>query len=56
VSKLKDVELLIEKPIGFGIIGPGITKALAQERIESYAKHAAQTVIKQLKNVESVKC
>jgi|TARA_B100001971_G_C17804439_1_gene340945 6,7-dimethyl-8-ribityllumazine synthase len=54
ISKLKDIELQLEKPIGFGIIGPGITLEKARERVESYAKHAAQTVVKQINTLQEI--
>ena len=55
ISKLKDIELDLEKPIGFGIIGPGISLEKAKERIERYAEFAAETVVKQLKNLEGLR-
>jgi|TARA_Y100000310_G_scaffold345823_1_gene470537 6,7-dimethyl-8-ribityllumazine synthase len=55
ISKLKDIEIMTEKPIGFGIIGPGINLEKARERVESYAKHAAQTVVRQIKTIQDLK-
>tara|TARA_B100000315_G_scaffold141658_1_gene130709 strand:+ start:6432 stop:6851 length:420 start_codon:yes stop_codon:yes gene_type:complete len=52
---LKDIELDVEKPIAFSIIGPGIDKEKASQRTERYAKHAAETIVQQIKNLESLK-
>ncbi len=43
--KLMDLAIEYEKPIGFGITGPGMTRLQAQERIDN-AKYAVETVLK----------
>jgi 6,7-dimethyl-8-ribityllumazine synthase len=55
VSKLMDLEMQYGKPIGFGIIGPGISKEKAKDRADSYAVHAAETVVAQIKNINELK-
>jgi 6,7-dimethyl-8-ribityllumazine synthase len=48
--KLVDLSIEFEKPLGFGITGPGMTRLQAQERIER-AKHAVETVVKLYKGL-----
>jgi 6,7-dimethyl-8-ribityllumazine synthase len=42
------LSLKYEKPVSLGIIGPNVTREQATERLENYAKRAAETVIKML--------
>jgi len=42
------LSLEYEKPVSLGIIGPNVTKEQATERLENYAKRAAEAVIKML--------
>ncbi len=44
--KLIDLSLENNKPLGYGISGPGETRAQAASRIDSYAKRAVETVVK----------
>ena len=46
--KITDLSLEFEKPIALGIIGPGVTRAQATKRIDSYAKRAVETAVKML--------
>ncbi len=43
--KLTDLSLEYNKPVGFGITGPGMTRLQAQERVER-AKSAVEAVVK----------
>ncbi len=54
MRKMVDLSVEFDKPIGFAISGPNITKEQATERIERYAKHAAETVVKQLNNLKDL--
>jgi 6,7-dimethyl-8-ribityllumazine synthase len=40
--------LQFNKPVGFGVSGPRISKEKAIERIEPYSKRAVQAVVKLL--------
>jgi len=42
--KLLDISLQKNKAIGFGVIGPRVSKKEAEERAEEYAKRAVETV------------
>ena len=44
--KLVDLSLENNKPLGFGISGPGETRLQAASRIDAYAKRAVETVVK----------
>ena len=44
--KLIDLSLENNKPLGYGISGPGETRAQAASRIDGYAKRAVETVVK----------
>jgi 6,7-dimethyl-8-ribityllumazine synthase len=46
--KLTDLAVEFEKPIGFGISGPGMSRLQAEDRIER-AKDAVESVLKQWK-------
>jgi len=43
--KLLDLSVEFGKPVSLGIIGPGATRAQAQERIDEYAKRAVEAAI-----------
>ena len=43
--KITDLSVEYEKPVGFGITGPGMTRLQAQDRIEN-AKSAVEAVVK----------
>jgi len=43
--KLLDLSIEFSKPIAFGIIGPGATRAQAQERIDDYSKRAVEAAV-----------
>jgi len=51
-SKVSDLSLEFNKPVGFGVIGPGISKENAVKRIKSYAKHSVESVAKMLNALE----
>jgi len=46
--KLADLSMEFGKPVCTAIIGPGATKELALERLESYAEHAVIAAIQML--------
>ena len=50
--KLMDISLELDKPVGLGITGPGMSRLQAEERIEN-AKHAVETVVKLWKNLKN---
>jgi len=43
--KLLELSLQYNKPVGFGIIGPRVSRKQAEERSEKYAERAVRTVI-----------
>lgn len=45
VRKLLDLSVQFGKPVSLGIIGPGATRAQAQERIDEYAKRAVEAAV-----------
>lgn len=47
--ELLNLSLKNNKPIGFGIIGPRVTRIQAQERAEEYALRAVKTVLEMIK-------
>ena len=47
-EQILKLSLEYEKPVSLGIIGPNVTRAKAEEKLESYAKRAAEAVIKML--------
>jgi len=47
-SKLIDLSLQYDKPLGFGIIGPRVTWQQAEKRAEEYAKRAVEAALKML--------
>jgi len=49
--KITDLSVEYEKPISLGIIGPGVTRAQATKRVDSYAKRAVETAVKMLKAI-----
>jgi len=48
-SKLIDLSLQYNKPIGFGILGPRVTREQAKERAEKYAERAVKTALEMIK-------
>ena len=44
--KLIDLSLENNKPLGYGISGPGETRSQASSRIDGYAKRAVESVVK----------
>lgn len=51
--KLMDLSLEMNKPVGFGITGPGMSRLQAEERIDR-AKSAVEAVVKLHKNLEKL--
>lgn len=49
--KIVDLSIQYEKPLGFGITGPGMSRLQAQARIDR-AKHAVETVVKLHKKLQ----
>ena len=49
--KISDLSLEYEKPISLGIIGPGVSRAQATKRIDTYAKRAVETAVKMTKSI-----
>jgi len=47
-KQILNLSLKFEKPVSLGIIGPNVTRKQAEEKLESYAKRAAEAVIKML--------
>jgi 6,7-dimethyl-8-ribityllumazine synthase len=43
--KLLDLSVQFGKPVSLGIIGPGATRAQAQERVDEYAKRAVEAAV-----------
>jgi len=43
--KLLDLAIEYGKPVALGIIGPGATRAQAQERVDEYAKRAVEAAV-----------
>jgi 6,7-dimethyl-8-ribityllumazine synthase len=43
--KLLELSLQNNKPVALGILGPGITRAQAEERAEKYAERAVKSVV-----------
>jgi len=48
-KKLLDLSLNYNKPIGFGIIGPRVTRQQAQKRAAGYAERAVKTALEMTK-------
>jgi len=44
-EKLMNLSLQYNKPLGFGIIGPRVTRQLAEQRAAEYAKRAVRTAL-----------
>ena len=47
-EQILKLSLKYEKPVSLGIIGPNVTRKQAEEKLENYAKRAAEAVIKML--------
>ncbi|MCH8286283.1 6,7-dimethyl-8-ribityllumazine synthase [candidate division KSB1 bacterium] len=48
-KKLLDLSLQYDKPLGFGIIGPRVTRQQAQKRAAGYAERAVKTALEMTK-------
>ncbi len=48
-SKLIDMSLKYNKPIGFGVIGPRVTWAQAKKRAKEYAQRAVESALEMVK-------
>src|SRR3989338_6085783 len=48
-SKIIDLSLKYNKPVGFGIIGPRVTWQQAEKRAEEYAKRAVEAALEMVK-------
>jgi len=46
--KLLELSLENNKPLGFGIIGPKVTKQQAEDRAEKYAERAVKTALEMI--------
>jgi 6,7-dimethyl-8-ribityllumazine synthase len=53
--KILDLSLDYGKPVSLGIIGPGASRAKAQERIDEYAKRAVEAAIKTATKLKRIK-
>jgi 6,7-dimethyl-8-ribityllumazine synthase len=51
---IADLELEYDKPIGLGIIGPGVSHEQAVERIEEYSTRAVEASIKMAKRMRKL--
>lgn len=51
---ISDLELEYEKPIGLGIIGPGVSHEQAVERIEEYSTRAVEASVKMTKRLKKL--
>lgn len=49
-SKIADLSLKFDKPVGYGISGPRMTKEQAQKRAEEFAVRAVETAVRMLEN------
>ena len=48
-KKLLDLSLRYDKPLGFGIIGPRVTRQQAQKRATGYSERAVKTALEMTK-------
>jgi len=48
-KKLLDLSLQYDKPLGFGIIGPRVTRQQAQKRAAGYSERAVKTALEMVK-------
>ena len=53
-QKLLDLSLQYNKPIGFGVIGPGATWKKTKERAEEYSKRAVKAALDMVKIKKSI--
>jgi len=51
--KIADLSLDYEKPIGFGISGPGMSRLEAHQRV-TYAKRAVEAAVKMIKTLRGI--
>ena len=54
-KQLQRLSLKFDKPVGFGIIGPGATMKQAEERALEYGKRTIQAIVQQIKEIEKIK-
>ncbi len=52
--KIMDLSIEYKKPITLGIIGPGVSRLQAEERIEDYARRSIEGLAKLLKRSSNV--
>jgi 6,7-dimethyl-8-ribityllumazine synthase len=50
--KLLDLSIESGKPVTLGIIGPGATRAQAQERIDDYARRAVEAAVEMVQKLK----
>lgn len=53
-KKFVDLSCHFDKPVTCGVIGPRVSRELAQERVEQYALHAYAALITSLKEFERI--
>ncbi len=51
---ISDLEIEYEKPIGFGVIGPGASHEQAVERVEEYATRAVESAVKMVRRLRKL--
>jgi len=52
--KIMDLEIEHKKPVSLGIIGPGVNRLQAEERLEEYARRAIEALAKLLKRSDEL--
>ncbi len=50
-NHIMGLSLQYNKPVSFGVIGPGATKAMFKNRADEYARRAVQAVVQNLKSL-----
>ena len=53
--KVMDLALEYNKPVSFGISGPGMTRLQGLQRIDGYAKRAIESAVKLVNNIKDIK-
>lgn len=53
--KIMDLGLEHGKPVSLGVIGPGVSRLQAEDRLEEYARRAVETLAKLLKRTAELK-
>ncbi|MDO8428154.1 MAG: 6,7-dimethyl-8-ribityllumazine synthase [Candidatus Diapherotrites archaeon] len=54
-KQLQRLSVKYDKPVGFGIIGPGATMKQAEERALEYGKRTIEAIVQQLKEIDKIK-